>query len=161
MFANKYDTVKLWKYAQEKNERICNFLKSINAMKADYIFVADNNGSPCITDRKQRTETDFKNIDASSKKFGIKSFPNTEHLNKSAFDDLKPKKFSSRIDFMSEILKLFCIERTSKYGQRKKVTASQERFFSITKNCQISATLTGFSLARRHIQDPPRCQKNS
>jgi hypothetical protein len=130
MCESKYE-VKLWKYAQKKNEKISNFLRSINAMKADYIFVADNNGSPCITDRKQRTETDFKNIDknkilvvvkeieswylagiddVSSKKFGIKSFPNTEHLNKSAFDDLKPKKFSSRIDFMSEILKLFCID---------------------------------------------------
>ncbi|MDD5614794.1 MAG: hypothetical protein PHH85_01175 [Candidatus Methanoperedens sp.] len=131
MFENNYDKVKLWKYAQEKNEKIFQFLKSIQAMKADYIFVADNNGSPCITDRKQRIETDFKNIDknkilvvvreieswylagiddVSSKKFGIKSFPNTEHINKSAFDDLKPKKFNSRIDFMSEILKLFCID---------------------------------------------------
>ncbi len=34
-----------------------------------------------------------------------------EHINKSAFDNLKSKKFSSRIDFMSEILKLFCIDR--------------------------------------------------
>ncbi|MDP3103026.1 MAG: hypothetical protein Q8M95_00285 [Candidatus Methanoperedens sp.] len=131
MFANKYETVKLWKYAQEKNERISKFLNSINAMKADYIFVADNNGSPCITDRKQRIENDIQNIDknkilvvvreieswylagiddGSSKKLGIKSFSNTEQINKSAFNDLKPKKFNSRIDFMSEILKLFCID---------------------------------------------------
>ncbi len=39
-------------------------------MNADYIYVADNNGSPCITDRKQRID----------------------------------------VDFMSEILKLFCID---------------------------------------------------
>jgi len=135
MFDNRYDYVQLWKYAQKKNEKIFQFLKSIQAMNADYIYVADNNGSPCITDRKQRTENDFKNIDknkilvvvreieswylagiddVSSKKFGIKSFPNTEHINKSAFDDLKPKKFSSRIDFMSEILKLFCIDTAKK-----------------------------------------------
>lgn len=131
MFANKYDTVKLWKYAQKKNERISKFLKSINAMNAEYIFVSDNDASPCITDRKQRIETDFQNIDKnrilvvvreieswylagiddeSSKNFGIKSFSNTEQINKSAFNDLKPKKFNSRIDFMSEILKLFCID---------------------------------------------------
>lgn len=131
MFENKYDKVQLWKYAQKKNEIIFQFLKSIQAMNADYIFVTDNNGSPCITDRKQKIETDFQNIDknkilvvvreieswylagiddGSSKKFGIKSFSNTERINKVAFNDLKPKKFSSRIDFMSEILKLFCID---------------------------------------------------
>lgn len=131
MFANKYDTVKLWKYAQEKNERISKFLKSINAMNADYIFVSDNDASPCITDRKQRIENDFQNIDKnrilvvvreieswylagiddeSSENFGIKSFSNTEHINKIAFNALKPKRFNSRIDFMSEILKLFCVD---------------------------------------------------
>jgi len=131
MFENKYDKIQLWKYAQKKDEKIVQFLKSIQAMNADYIYVADNNGSPCITDRKQRIETDFQNIDTdkilvvvreieswylagiddvSSKKFGIKSFSNTEHINKGAFNDLKPKKFNSRIDFMSEILKLFCID---------------------------------------------------
>ncbi|CAG0971714.1 MAG: hypothetical protein MPEBLZ_00590 [Candidatus Methanoperedens nitroreducens] len=135
MFENKYE-VHLWKYAQKKNEKIFQFLNSIQAMNdADYIYVADNNGSPCITDRKQRIENDFKNIDknkilvvvreiegwylagideGSSKKFGIKSFHNTEHINKSAFNDVKPKKFSSRIDFMSEILKLFCIDTAKK-----------------------------------------------
>jgi len=127
IFENKNE-VHLVKYAQKKNEKIFQFLKSIQAMNADYIFVADNNGSPCITDRKQRIENDFQNIDknkilvvvkeieswylagidaGSSKKLGIKSFSNTEHINKSAFNDLKPKKFNSRIDFMSEILKLF------------------------------------------------------
>ena len=131
MFENRYDKVQLWKYAQKKNEKIQQFLKSIQAMNADYIYVADNNGSPCITDRKQRIENDFQNIDKnkilvvvkeieswylagidneSSKNFGIKSFSNTEHINKSAFNDLKPKRFNSRIDFMSEILKLFCID---------------------------------------------------
>lgn len=135
-FEKKYDKkVQLWKYAQKRNKEISKFLKSINSMKdsmkADYIFVADNNGSPCITDRKQRIETQVQNIDKnkilvvvreieswylagiddeSSKKFGIKSFHNTKHINKCAFDDLKPKKFNSRIDFMSEILKLFCID---------------------------------------------------
>lgn len=131
MLANKYDSVKLWKYAQKKNEKIFQFLKSIQAMNADYIYVADNNGSPCITDRKQRIENDVQNIDKnkinvvareieswylaginddSSKKFGIKSYTNTENINKSTFEGLKPRKFSSRIDFMSEILKLFCID---------------------------------------------------
>jgi hypothetical protein len=131
LFENNYDKVQLWKYTQKKNEKIFQFLKSIQAMNADYIFVADNNGSPCITDRKQRIENDYQNIDknkilivvreiegwylagmddGSSKKLGINSFPNTEHINKGAFNDLIPKKFNSRIDFMSEILKLFCID---------------------------------------------------
>jgi len=62
IFENKNE-VHLVKYAQKKNEKIFQFLKSIQTMNADYIFVADNNGSPCITDRKQRIENDFQNID--------------------------------------------------------------------------------------------------
>lgn len=131
MFGKKYDTVMLWKYAQEKNEKIINFLKSIKAMDADYIYVADNNGSPCITDRKQKVKEDFKSLEDEnilvvvreieswylsgmskefSEKCGIKSFLDTEQIAKSTFNELKPKKFDSRIDFMLEILKFFCID---------------------------------------------------
>jgi len=107
MFENKYDSVKLWKYAQEKNEKILQFLNSINAMKADYIFVVREIEGWYLAGMD----------DVSSGKIGIKSFHNTEHINKSAFNDLKPKKFNSRIDFMSEILKLFCID-TAKMKNR-------------------------------------------
>jgi hypothetical protein len=131
MFEKKYDSVVSWKYAEQKNEKIIKFLRNIEAMDADYICLTDNNGSPCVTDRKERLKHDIKNIkfekvivvkkeieswylagmnDLSSKKLGIESLNNTEHINKSAFNDLMPKKFDSRIDFMIEVLKHFCAD---------------------------------------------------
>jgi hypothetical protein len=131
IFEKKYDSVIPWKYACEKNEKCVNFLRSIESMGADYIILTDNDGSPCVTDRKQNLQHDITNIkyekvivviweieswylaglnDSSSKKLGIKSFTNTEHINKSAFNDLIPKKFESRIDFMIEVLKHFCAD---------------------------------------------------
>ncbi|PWB49859.1 MAG: hypothetical protein C3F06_13645 [Candidatus Methanoperedenaceae archaeon] len=130
IFEKKYDHVMLWKYAQEKDDKIFKFIKSIESMDADYICVADINGSPCVTDRKQRLHKDIKNIEkekivvvkkeieswylsglneTSSKKLKVKSFVNTEHITKKQFNDLIPKIFDSRIDFMSEILKFFCM----------------------------------------------------
>ncbi|PNR88787.1 hypothetical protein X925_04970 [Petrotoga sp. 9T1HF07.CasAA.8.2] len=40
LFEGKYDQVKVWKYAQQKKEKVSKFLKSIKGMNADYIFVA-------------------------------------------------------------------------------------------------------------------------
>lgn len=131
IFIEGDDFVKLVKHRKKKNEDIDRFLWTIKKMKADYIFTRDINGSPCVTDRKQRLLIDFKNIneekiiivkreieswflaglnEISSKKCGVKSFDNTEHIAKTQFDDIIPKKFDSRIDFMQEILKFFCME---------------------------------------------------
>jgi len=44
-----YDYVQTWRYAREKTERTKNYLRSIRAMKADYLFLKDINTSPCIT----------------------------------------------------------------------------------------------------------------
>lgn len=128
----KYNTVKLWKYAEKRNEKIDNFLKSIMSMKADYIFIGDINKEPCITSKKQKIQKNkIKNIDndritviikeieswylaglsiINSKKLGIPFFDTTDSIDKEKFNDLIPKKFDSRIDFMLEILKYFSIE---------------------------------------------------
>ncbi len=131
MFEHKYDSIRPWKYAEKKNEKIVAFLKSIEAMEADYICLTDNNGSPCVTNRKQQLQHNITNIktenvivvrreieswylaglnDSSTKKLGIKSFINTENISKGAFNDLIPKKFDSRLDFMIEVLKYFCAD---------------------------------------------------
>jgi len=127
----KYNLVRLWKYAHIKKERVNNFLKSIKAMGADYIYVADINRAPCVTGRKQEIQDKLKDIStdriivvimeieswylagldsANSKQFEI-SFSNaTDNLTKEQFNSLILKKFDSRIDFMAEILKYFSIE---------------------------------------------------
>jgi len=62
-FKEKYDYVKLIKYARWKKESVNNYIKSIKAMGADYIFVADINNSPCITAKKERIQSIYKKID--------------------------------------------------------------------------------------------------
>lgn len=131
MLKNKYDFVETKSYAMMKKEKIDNFLKSIKAMNADYIFITDFNNSPCITARKQVIRNRFKNIndeciiivmreiegwylaglrDNECKKFKIPMHESTDRITKEEFDSLIPKKFDSRIDFMLEILKNFSIE---------------------------------------------------
>ena len=49
---NKYDFVETRRYASLKKEKRDNFLKSIKAMGADYIYVIDINNSPSVTAKK-------------------------------------------------------------------------------------------------------------
>jgi len=134
----KYNFVRTIRYATLKKEKIVNFLKSIKSMDAEYIFVADINSSPCVTDKKRTIENKFKNIDEqriivvimeieswylaglddeTSRKLGIHPYNATDNITKEQFNRLIPKRYGSRIDFMSEILKNFSIE-TAKQKNR-------------------------------------------
>ena len=127
----KYDFVETIRYATMKKEKFDNFLKSIKAMGADYIYVTDINNSPCVTAKKQKTINKLRNIDedkiivvikeieswylaglsnTESEKFKISTPSITDDITKEKFNSLIPKKFDSRIDFMLEILKFFSIE---------------------------------------------------
>ena len=127
----KYDFVETRRYATLKKGKIDNFLKSIKAMGADYIYVTDINSSPCITAKKQETQSKLRNIEAekiivvikeieswylagldknSAKNLRIKKIPETtQNVTKEQFYSLMPQNFS-RIDFMREVLKNFSIE---------------------------------------------------
>ncbi len=128
IFDKSYDWVVVRAYAKKQSKYITRFVKSIKAMPADYIFVADINLAPCITDKKQRLQKTFKNIKAertvivvkeieswylvglnevNSKKLGLPPFDVTDNVEKEKFNQLIPKKFDSRVDFMLEILKHF------------------------------------------------------
>jgi len=130
-FQEKYDTVKIIQYAKMKKEKINNFIRSIKAMEADYIYLTDINDSPCVTIKKRKIQSKYKNIDNDKiivvvkeieswylagldnkvcKQFKINNFANTENVTKEKFDDMIPKKFTSKIDFMVEILKNFSIK---------------------------------------------------
>ncbi len=129
----KYNAIKIWKYAQKKPKKTNNFLKSIKAMKADYIYVADINSEPCVTAKKQRIK--HRNIDkdsiivvikeieswylagldnTNSNQFGIGTLSTTDDITKEQFNDLIPEAFDSRIDFMQEILSSFNPETAKK-----------------------------------------------
>lgn len=127
----KYDLVEVREYADRKREKLKKFLKSIEDMKADYLYVGDINSTPCVTKKKQKIQGKFRNIDKgkiivvikeieswylaglnekNSKKLRIRFLKNTEKVTKQQFKVLKPKKFTSEIDFRLEILKFFSIE---------------------------------------------------
>ena len=131
VFEKQYDSVAVWKYAQKKNSKVSSFLKSIKGMNANNIFVSDINLAPCVTAKKQDIQDKFNELDkdriiivkreieswylaglddATAGRFSISHQGSTDNATKEQFNDLIPKKFDSRIDFMQEILKCFSIE---------------------------------------------------
>jgi len=130
-FYKKYNFIEIIKYAHMRRDKIVNFIKSIKSMGADYIFVTDINNSPCITAKKEEIKKRFKIIDTervmvvvkeiegwylagldhnACKKLKINNIDNTANITKEKFNALIPKRFSSKIDFMTEILKIFSVE---------------------------------------------------
>ena len=150
-FEEKNNSVMIWKYKQQKQEKIKSFLSSINSMGANYIYVADINRAPCITSKKQETRDKFEKIDIdriivviqeieswylagldtkSSKQLGVSSSNTTDNITKEQFDKVIPKSFDSRIDFMLEILKNFSVE-TAKQKNRS------FNYFLQKHNCEV------------------------
>ena len=135
-FDNQYDYVRIIAYAQTKTEKIKNFVTSIKAMGADYIIVADINDAPCVTERKEKTKRRFGTdiidekivltireieswylaglTDYRCEKLRLRNIPNTDNMTKEKFNSLIPKNFSSRIDFMVEILTYFSMPTARK-----------------------------------------------
>ena len=130
MYEQICDYVSFWKYSRQKLEKVNGFLNGINSIPhADYIFVADMDDSPCVTDRKERITSQFKKLsedrilvicreieswylaglnDDSRRQIKIRRrFNKTDSISKEQFDRMMPNKFVSRIDFMQEIMKLF------------------------------------------------------
>ncbi|MFN3384520.1 MAG: hypothetical protein ACK401_06470 [Archaeoglobaceae archaeon] len=66
LLREKYD-VRIVKYAEwkMKKEKIENFIRSCQSMKADYIYVTDLNASPCVTVKKEEIMKKLRNIDDS------------------------------------------------------------------------------------------------
>jgi len=126
----KYDLVQVVQYAEQKKEKFNNLLRSFRKM-GDYLCLADMNDKPCTTATKQAIQGTFKDIDTDRivvvikeiegwylagldevgcKQLRIPAHDTTDHIAKEDFDRLIPKRFDSRIDFMSEILKFFSLE---------------------------------------------------
>ncbi len=118
-----------------KKEKMRDYIKTINSIRADYIFFTDINNSPCITDKKENIQRKFKFIDINKivvvikeieswylagldndacNQLKIKCIENTDSITKERFNNLIPRKFTSRIDFMLEVLKLFSIDEATR-----------------------------------------------
>lgn len=149
----RYDYVQIWEYAGETIERRIKYIRSILAMNADYLFVADINASPCITEKKSRLVDSHKRMieasrmvvvvkeieswymagigDESCEELELASLPHTDNIMKEQFEKLIPQRFVSVVDFMSEILKRFSLDTA------KKKNKSFSYFMSKIKRDQI------------------------
>lgn len=129
--ATAYEWVEVRPYAGMKPDKVNAFLRSIDAMGANYILAADLDECHCPSEKKatlhHRYPASNSNkiiivvreiecwylsglADNSCKRLGMKQIGSTNQLTKEDFIKLKPKKYDSRIDWMTEILRLFSIE---------------------------------------------------
>lgn len=129
-FTGRYDSVEIVPYACMKREKVSRFIKSIRLMKNDYIFVADIDNEGSVRDKKQVLYSRYSEVegwnvviviqeieswylagltDGAAHHLGIRSFPETDAITKEDFNRVIPSRFSSRIDFMFEILKFFSV----------------------------------------------------
>ena len=128
----RYDCVRTWEYAGATIERRVNYLRSIQAMHADYLFVSDLDTSPCVTARKSHLiNTHQRMIDAGRtiivkreieswylagiddrvcRKLGVRVLRRTDGVTKERFAGLMPRRFNSAVEFMTEILRCFRVE---------------------------------------------------
>jgi len=114
-----------------KRVKFSAILEAIKAMGADYMVVADYDHSPCISSKKEwichivkgaqpeRVRVVVEEIESwyaaglnreETARFGMPFLPRTDALTKEDFNDMLPERFDSRIDFMTEILKVYSLE---------------------------------------------------
>lgn len=133
MLQKRYADVQVWEYAGETITRRTNYVRSIQAMNADYLFVADLDTSPCVTKRKSYLVNGHKGIidaecavvvvreieswylagvdDHACQEFGIPNMPHTDHVTKEQFKGMVPRRFNNlAVNFMTEILRGFQVE---------------------------------------------------
>jgi hypothetical protein len=129
----KYRSVQVVQYSEETPAMVKNFLRTIAQMGNAYIFVSDADDAPCITSKKARLKEKFgdaldeakilvvkREIESwyfaglNAKKvraLGIRhNYPYTDAISKEDFNNAMPGRFTSRTDFMIEILKVFSLE---------------------------------------------------
>ena len=126
-----YDNIKVVKYASLKPKIMEKMIKTLNSAQTDYVMLADFDDSTCMTNKKDYLRNLHSKIIESNiiiSKLEIESWylaglnnidsnflripyhTNTEKISKINFDKHKYDKYSSRIDFMAEILKKFNFE---------------------------------------------------
>jgi hypothetical protein len=137
LFLETYSNVKLIKYASSEKKFIVGLIKTLKHQPSSaYIFVSDfdarGDNHYCVTQKKEKVREKFSNVidnncivvvkeeieswylagitNANLERFKIKSFLNTEQIDKESFIDLLPKEYTSKTDFLIESLKEFSLE---------------------------------------------------
>ncbi len=132
LFKRSYPLIKVIEYARMKDVKIANYLKSIIATGDCYIFFTDFDNNVCVSSTKQQLINKKINLDnkkiivvkneieswylaglnlRDSKHLKIKKLQCTDEITKEKFlKIMECAKFSSRIDFMNEIIKVYSID---------------------------------------------------
>lgn len=126
VLARRYNWIDIVQYACMKDEKVRDFITSINAMNADYLFARDIDTFPCASAAKVDAVSHVANLDPtriivvkreieswylaglnrkSARRLGLEHQGDTEAVTKEGFNDLIPRRFTSRVDFMIEVLK--------------------------------------------------------
>jgi len=129
----EYDYIDTWEYAQRTCEKTVEFLRSLQAMKADYLFLADIDDSPCVTARKTVLASRYRQAvepanavivareieswymagvdEETCRELGIESPLSTDDVTKEQFRNLMPRQFNDSVaDFMVELLRHFQVK---------------------------------------------------
>jgi len=132
-----YDFVEVRPYATLKDSKLIGFIHSIDSVaqspgiRYDYILQRDLDDAPCFTEARSRWAVRIPcckpgrivvpkgEIEAwylggvaptQCNALGIQCIGNTDGITKESFNALIPKRFSSRIDFMNELLRSYDID---------------------------------------------------
>ncbi len=127
-FEKVYDFVEVREYAEEKSKKVCEYVKYIQSIGGEYIFVSDIDEFPCITKKKQKLVDIFDGIDDNRviivkkeieswylagldankcRKFKMKHFNDTENIRKEDFKQQVPMR-CNEVMYMIEILEEYC-----------------------------------------------------
>jgi hypothetical protein len=127
----RYSYIKLVQYAGWPNKKVGDMLASINAMKGQYFFICDMDRCECVTQKKAIIGQKYGTVkaenayvvvreieswysagvdDVAAKRLGCSIPGTTEDMDKEQFNQSIPPRFTSRIDYMLEMLKCFSVD---------------------------------------------------
>lgn len=152
LFERRYSSVYRWSYAEQTAAKVDSFLRSVDAIGADYLFISDIDYWPCPSGKKQELAKRFKRLKSARivvviqeiegwylagldsdicRKMGVPLMADTDRLTKEACEGCRPSRFDARIDFLEEALKHYRIDvaraknASLDYLFRKHLAASQ------------------------------------
>jgi len=143
----QYGSVRTWEYAEEPNKRFRRMLQSLRAMDADYLFLHDINGSPCVINRRESLCSRFPPLDMDAivvvvaeieswylaglddercRELRVPRHNVTDRVTKEQFNDIAPKRFESRVAFMREMLARYSLETAVNKNQSLRYFVEQK-----------------------------------
>jgi hypothetical protein len=127
-FEHRYTSVFQWRYSEEREEQVNEFIRSIEKIGGEYLLLADLDDASCVTERKAQLTSRYSALAADRivvviteiESWYYAGLPhkctgvlkalkqrNTDELTKEDLRAVRPRAVSSRVDFLIELLKAF------------------------------------------------------